>query len=283
MRSKLPLIPRLNILWIICICSVLFTQCNKEPQIAMVNITDDAFLSALIEAGVDKDLDGQICTCEAEFVNYLDVSGKEISDMTGIEDFIYLDTLICRDNSLSSLDLRGNPELKFLDCTYNFLTNLNVSENSKLLILDCRINELSSLDVSNNPSLEYLWCGYNYLNVIDVSQNTSLQGLECSFMFEQISNLDLSNITSLSWLYCENNLLTSLDVSNQSDLMDLEFGGNQLSTLDLSNNPALSRLKLTQMPSLGEVCVWTTPFPPERLNLNISESPNIFFTTECSK
>lgn len=270
-----------RLLSIVCICTVLFTQCKKEPELELVTISDDAFLSALIEAGVDKDLDGQICTCEAEFVRTLDVSGKQISDMTGIEKFIYLDTLVCSGNQLSFLDLTGNPELKYLDCTYNELTNLDVSENSKLLVLDCRVNELNTLEVSNNPALKYFWCGYNYLSAIDVFQNTSLEGLECSFMFEQITNLDLTNNTSLDWLYCESNQLTALDVTNQSDLMELEFGGNQLSTLDLTNNPALEHLELNQMPSLGEVCVWTTPFPPARVNLDTTGSPNIFFTTEC--
>jgi Leucine-rich repeat (LRR) protein len=272
-----------GILFLAFTCLSLFTQCNKEPQLELVNISDNTFLSALIEAGVDKDLDGQICTCEAAFVTFLDVSGKQIRDMTGIEKFIYLDTLLCHDNNLITLDLTGNPELKYLDCRYNELTSLDVSENSKLLVLDCRVNELSTLDVSYNPALKYFWCGYNYLSVIDVSQNTSLEGLECAFMFEQMANLDLSNITSLEWLYCASNQLTALDVTNQSDLMELEFGGNQLSTLDLTNNPALERLELSQMPSLGEVCVWTTPFPPARVNLNTSGSPNIFFTTECSK
>lgn len=272
-----------RILCLVSICSVLFIQCNKEPELEMVSFSDDAFLSALIDAGVDKDLDGRICSCEAEFVRSLDVSGKQISDMTGIEKFIYLDTLVCGDNQLSSLDLTANPELKYLDCSENELTVLDLSGNPRLLFLDCRENELSSLDISNNPSLAYYWCGYNYLSLIDVSQNTSLEGLECSFMYEQIASLDLSNNTSLNWLYCESNQLSSLDVSNQSDLRELEFGGNQLSSLDLTNNPALERLKLNQMPSLGEVCVWTTSFPPSRVNLDTTGSPNIFFTTNCSK
>ena len=263
--------------------AVLFIQCEKEEPETFVEIPDVNFLDALIALGIDTNGDGKICTCEAEVVSYLDVSGKQISDMTGIEKFIYLDTFDCQDNRLTSLDLTSNTGLKFLDCTYNYLNTLNVSSNSALLVLDCRINELTTLDVSNNTALEYLWCGYNRLSIIDVTHNTLLEGLECSWMFEQISSLDLSNNTALDWLYCDYSQLTTLDVSKQPDLTELICGGNLLSTCDVSDNPALEQLYLDHMPSLGEVCVWTTPFPPEGCRIDTTDSPNVYFTTECSK
>jgi Leucine-rich repeat (LRR) protein len=273
----------IKILLLLFVSTLLFIQCEKEEPETSVEIPDVNFLDALIALGIDTDGDGKICTCEAEAVSYLDVSGKQISDMTGIEKFIYLDTLDCQDNRLTSLDLSSNTGLKFLDCTYNFLNTLNVSSNSALLVLDCRINELSSLDVSSNTALEYLWCGYNRLTVIDVTDNTLLKGLECSWMFEQISSLDLSNNVALDFIYCEHSEITTIDVSHQPDLIELICGGNLLSTCDVSGNPALEWLYLDNMPSLGEVCVWTTPFPPEGCNIDTTDSPNVYFTTECSK
>jgi len=38
---------------------------------------------------------------------------------------------------------------------------------------------------------------------------------------------------------------------------------------------------IDNMTSLGEVCVWTKPFPPEGIKVLVSFSPNAFFTTEC--
>ena len=38
----------------------------------MVEIPDDAFMSALIVRGVDKNGDGEICPCEAEEITSLD-------------------------------------------------------------------------------------------------------------------------------------------------------------------------------------------------------------------
>jgi Leucine-rich repeat (LRR) protein len=63
-----------------------------------VNIPDTAFLYALIDESVDTNGDSLISYAEAEAVTYLEFSYKIISDMTGIEAFINLDTLDCYHN-----------------------------------------------------------------------------------------------------------------------------------------------------------------------------------------
>jgi hypothetical protein len=42
-------------------------------------------------------------------------------------------------------------------------------------------------------------------------------------------------------------------------------------------------LALQNIPYLSKVCVWIMPFPPAGVKITISDSPNIFFTTDCSK
>jgi len=44
-------------------------------------------------------------------------------------------------------------------------------------------------------------------------------------------------------------------------------------------------LYIINMPSLYAVCVWTTPFPPKGSYISIMSegSPNVYFTTDCSK
>jgi hypothetical protein len=67
-------------------------------------------------------------------------------------------------------------------------------------------------------------------------------------------------------------------------------GGNQLTSLDISNNGTLAsqhnfyyNLDIGNMPSLGKVCVWTMPFPPGSIDLFMEGSPNVYFTLDCSK
>lgn len=193
---------------------------SDTSEVDLVEILDINFLNALIERGVDSDGDGAISFSEAEAVDSLDVSSREISDMTGIEAFINLESLNCISNQLSSL---------------------NVSENLTLELLWCRDNQLTSLDVSNNSALDDLWCSYNQLTSLDVSSNLALEQLWCRD--NQLASLDVSNNTDLIILHCRNNLLTNLDVSNNATLIYLNCGGNQLTNLDVSNNTMISELR----------------------------------------
>ena len=97
----------LKILVLLVALVPLLIQCEKEEPEPnpKVEIPDNNFLNALIELGIDTDGDGQISNAEAEAVISLDVSEDSISDMTGIKEFVNLDTLICWGNHLTSLDL----------------------------------------------------------------------------------------------------------------------------------------------------------------------------------
>jgi len=63
----------------------------------------------------------------------------------------------------------------------------------------------------------------------------------------------------------------------------LECGGCKLTSLDISNNTSLRKLQLKDMPSLYKVCVWEIPFPPVGVKVDTTGSPNVYFTTDCSK
>jgi len=71
-------------------------------------------------------------------------------------------------------------------------------------------------------------------------------------------------------------------VSNNAALEGLYLSDNQLTNLDVSNNIALRYIILNDMPSLNEVCVWEMPFPPDEVYVEMTNSPNLYFTTDCS-
>lgn len=59
-------------------------------------IPDGNFEAALITMGLDvMPPDGQVATANISSVTILDVSGKNISELTGIKDFIALQDLDC--------------------------------------------------------------------------------------------------------------------------------------------------------------------------------------------
>ena len=127
------------------------------------NVPDDKFEQALIDLGYDDTLDDYVLTANISGVTTLDVSYKEISDLTGIEAFTSLTILTCNDNQLTSLDVTANTALLELRCYTNKLTNLDVSKNTALTYLHFDGNKLTSMDVSANTALTSLSVYYNQL------------------------------------------------------------------------------------------------------------------------
>lgn len=264
---------------------LLFTQCKKDGDAAHVYIPDQNFLNELREAGVDQDGDGQISYSEAESTLSLFLGPTNIKDLKGIEAFIKLDTLEVEVNPLTPPDLSANLALRYLAFRGCGLTQLDISKNRKLRHLECTGDEgldsfLKTLDLSGNPELEVLILPGNELTSLHVSQNAHLLKINCSR--NRILELDLSANLLLSELKCTNNLLKSLDVRLNTALVVLVSCGNQLSTLNVSQNIDLKLIGFDNMPSIGEVCVWTLPFPPEGVKLLMGFSPNVYFTTTCS-
>ena len=78
-------------------------------------IPDPNFEQHFINMGADGVLDGQILTAVAQSFSNLFVSGINISDLTGIEDFVNLTELQCSDNNLTSLNVSTLTALEILN------------------------------------------------------------------------------------------------------------------------------------------------------------------------
>jgi len=205
-------------------------------------VPDDNFEQALIDLGYDTTLDDSVLTENISSLTTLDVSGKEISNLTGIEAFTALTILKINTNKLTSVDLSKNTDLIELYAKSNELTSLDVSKNTALTILYLHNNQLTSLDVSKNIALTTLYCGHNQLTSLDISKNTALTDLRSNS--NQLTSLDVGKNTALIELHCSNNKLTTLDLSKNTVLSKLYCHSNQLPSLDLSKNTALTTLDL---------------------------------------
>ena len=162
-------------------------------------------------------------------------------NLKGIEYFTYLETLVCSNLELTSLDLSGNKKLTSLHCANNLLTSLDLSENTELKTLHCENNNaLTSLNVSRNTKLETLNCTNNPLTTLDVSKNTALKDLACSG--NALTSLDVSQNTALTELTCYSNALTTLDLSKNTELSTLHCANDQLMELNVSKNTKLFSL-----------------------------------------
>ncbi len=181
-------------------------------------IPDSNFELALADYD-DIPNDNQVPTANINSITLLDVGGMNISDLTGVEDFVSLTILGCYDNQLTSVDISNNTYLVYFFAYNNQFTSVDVSNNKDLTYLYINENQLTSLDVSLNTNLAVLHCQNNMLSAIDVSQNADLRVLRCG-----------------------HNMLTNVDVSQNLELTELLADESDLQSLDLSVNTALTRL-----------------------------------------
>lgn len=210
---------------------------------------------------------------ERSKVETIEVEGKNISRLEGIEAFPNLKVLKCGNNSIQKLDLRQNPKLETLKCNENQLTQLDLSKNPDIDYLYCSENQLEQLDVSH-LQLKYLYCSHNDLEQLDVKNSKWLKELDCSknrltaldldvahkpnlvrveCQNNQLTSLILGENKMLEKLNCANNQLTQLNLNNMSSLKELNCANNQLTVLDVSSSPDLTKLwlKNNQLTSLN--------------------------------
>ena len=169
----------------------------------------------------------------------LNVSGCNISDLTGLRYFTYLRNLNCSSNNLSSLPTLSNV-LTSLFCNNNQLTALPTlpSTIQTLYAGSNKFNgqlsitgkpNLTTLDVSNNTMITILNCSGNALTSLSYYGCTALKNLNCSS--NNLSSLPALPI-GLTNLYCNNNKLTSLpDLPDGLTVIDCSY--NQLTSLPM--------------------------------------------------
>jgi Leucine-rich repeat (LRR) protein len=168
-----------RILILLCL-PLLFTTCKKEEEEPNNNgnngltyVPDDDFEAYLENNGMGNGIpsDDYVTTANINTVTYLDVNNKQISDLTGINDFTSLTYLDCDNNQLTTLDVSQNTALRDLRCGSNQLTTLDVSQDTALTALRCYNNQLISLKLQNGYNTNLTWVatfGNPYLTCIQV-------------------------------------------------------------------------------------------------------------------
>ena len=185
-----------------------------------------------------------------------------ITTLDGIEHFVNLQYLDCRNygltscdvsqntaliqfavqgtQNLTSLDFSNNPNIQALYLNgNNVLTSINLTGCNQLSNLQLFGSALTSLDIPNKAAMTNLLFGGSLK--LDPKDYPNLTGLGC----ENLELTDLNtfipdNIKSqLHTLFCGDNELESLDLSKFSNLATLWCGNNNIEELDLSHVPNL--------------------------------------------
>ncbi len=102
----------------VCSLVLLFSNCSDKDSKVIIEVPDMNFKTYLLEK-FDKNNDGNLSLSEAKTIKEINVSGREIEHLDGIEKFANLETLDCSNNLLDELELRYNKKLNKLVCTGN--------------------------------------------------------------------------------------------------------------------------------------------------------------------
>ena len=128
---------------------------------------DDNFREYILNE-IDDDGDGFLSD-EEQIAISMDISDREISDLTGIQLFPSLRELRCNDNRLTSLDLSANTNIRILYCSNSMITDLDLSGCTKLETLYCAENPIQELSIADCSELKHLFCFECDFNKLDIN------------------------------------------------------------------------------------------------------------------
>jgi len=99
-------------------------------------VPDDNFEAYLEANGMGNGMpnDDYVTTANINTLTYLSIDNKNISDLTGIEDFISMECLWCMSNQLTSLDVSSLPNLLCLHVDSNQLTSLDIRNGNNQIL-----------------------------------------------------------------------------------------------------------------------------------------------------
>ncbi|MBK6283911.1 MAG: hypothetical protein IPF54_15800 [Draconibacterium sp.] len=202
----------------------------------MTYVPDDNFEQDLINQNFDfGPLNDSVPSAAIRALKYLNIQAREIHDLTGIEDFKALETLICSNNFLTTFDLSSNINLKNLQCGNFFMEHLDIKSNTLLESLNCAGSSLTTIDLSSNPVLHTLNCASNKLQNLDLLANPLLKNLSCGDNYLQ--DLDLTSNKLIEGINCTGNLLSNINIQNGNNQNILNFTsyGNQPACILVDN------------------------------------------------
>ena len=202
----------------------------------IINIPDTNFKAKLLEANennliaqnfsgnyikIDSNTDGEIQQSEALNVYTLKVSNSSILSLSGIKSFKNIETINCKQNQISSLDVSNLNSLINLDCSFNNLGTLNLLGVSNIKYLSCNNNNLNSINLSSNLLLGELICNNNLLANLDLRGLPWIYEINCNS--NNLTALYINNNTSETVSFSDNpNLITiCLDANEEFDMQTL--------------------------------------------------------------
>lgn len=171
-----------------------------------ISIPDSNFEQALIDLQLDDVIDGAVANDSIDSITFLDISSKNISDLTGISAFAALDTLIVSNNQLTNLNVSAVNNLKYLDASSNALSDFNL--NISIEELYFQDNNLEQADLSSFGNLKAIRLEDNNLIFLDISNGNNENLIKTSSTSQHVDfrnnpRLECVKVDNINYMYVE--------------------------------------------------------------------------------
>ena len=214
---------------------------NKYPQLTgQIVISGSPLVTKINVTGLDK-----ITQIQAHHLNGL----TEV--VTGGNTKLNLFALY-NNNSLQSVDASNMPSLSTLQTYYSpNIQTINTTNSPNLSDFNGLSNGSlqSFIGLSDNSKLQRFWASGSKIESYDFSKMTNLSNVNlASAAVKEIKGLSAAG-ANLKELQLSNTHVASLDVSNNPNLTKLDlYNVREMTTVDVTHNPNLTYLRTTFLP-----------------------------------
>ena len=214
---------------------------NKYPQLTgQIVISGSPLVTKINVTGLDK-----ITQLQAHHLNGL----TEV--VTGGNTKLNLFALY-NNNSLQSVDASNMPSLSTLQTYYSpNIQTINTTNSPNLSDFNGLSNGSlqSFIGLSDNSKLQRFWASGSKIESYDFSKMTNLSNVNlASAAVKEIKGLSAAG-ANLKELQLSNTHVASLDVSNNPNLTKLDlYNVKEMTTVDVTHNPNLTYLRTTFLP-----------------------------------
>ncbi|UCH19966.1 MAG: leucine-rich repeat domain-containing protein [Deltaproteobacteria bacterium] len=208
----------------------------------------DPNLESSIREEINKP-EGDIMASDLQMTTYLSLSDRNISDISGLDYLVGLDTLFLEFDPISDISpLAGLTNLNRLTLVENQISDISplagLTNLTELCIFDNQISDVNPL--TNLTNLNQLNLAYNKIS--DISPLSSLINLYGSDLnSNQISDISpLTNLINFHYLRLDNNQISDINpIASLTNLLYIGLSNNQISDISpLSYLPNLVSLSL---------------------------------------
>ncbi len=218
-----------------------FPDANFKAKLVQASTTNPVALNTALQPMViDTNGNGEIEIPEALAVYQLSLDNSNITNLSGIENFVNLGTLYCAGDNIPTINLTSCAALKDLNLNNSHINSLLISNLANVENVNANNNNLTNLDLTGLANLKNLFLDNNNLIALNISGLTSLEQLNCDY--NEIVTLNLTALPNLNYVKAQYGHLTSLTLSDLPKLVTARFVYNELASVFLSDLPLLEEL-----------------------------------------